>query len=165
MNYTSVIKSNKGFSTTILLFGFSSIIVALLLIFLLFSIYMNEIEAFYDDASVDCFLANRAAIIQLKTEYSKTGYYGEFDAAKCKAHLRDRLGDTFNVINNGDDFLIAENTNRFIKFIEIKDFRLNENDELEYTVHITCRPYFLASYFSDPVFKIISKVNIERINY
>ena len=158
-------KSIKGFSTIIFIIGFSSILAALLILGMFFSIFMNEIEAFYDDATVDCFLANRAAVVQLKTEYSKLGYIGEFDSVKCRSYLRDRLADTFNVINNDDDFLIASNTNRFLKYIEIKDYRLNDSDELEYTVYITARPYFFSVLFNDPVYKIKSKVNIDKIGY
>jgi hypothetical protein len=165
MNFKHIIKSNSGFSTTILIIGFSCILAALLLISLLFSMYMNEIEAFYDDATVDCFLANRAAVVQLKIEYAKLGYVGEFDAGKCKSYLRDRLADTFNVINSGDDFLIATDTNRFVKYIEIKDYKLNESNQVECTIYITARPYFFLSFFKDPVYKIMSKVNIDKVNY
>jgi|GEM_PF-6216210 hypothetical protein len=162
MKLNALIKSKNGFSITIFSVFFGAIAMGMLLLFFFFTLYLSEIEAFYDDAAIDCFLANRSAIVELKCEYVKTGYIGEFDLEACKANLRDYLAVTFNVENRGDDLLIANRGNKFIRTLEIKEYLLNSKNEIDYTLYITARPYFNSVFFDDPVYKIKSKISIDK---
>lgn len=161
-----VFESGKGQSMTVFITALAMMLGSILLIVFLFSMFLEEIEAFYDDATVDCFLASRAAILQLKAEYDKSNYSGDLEADKCKDYFRKHLAVVFNLIDCGDDTLIAKPDNAFIKYADIADYRIVDTPEgplLVSRVDITVRTYFYPAIMPKPVYKIQTTIIVNNL--
>jgi hypothetical protein len=162
----TVLCNNKGFGLPLIISMFSLLMFFTVLpVFFLIPYVMEQMQSFVDEASTDCFLAARSAVIQMESAQKANDIEGEFDQERCKAFFREHLAFTFNLNNDGSNFLAATGSG-YVRSIEITEYSLDVSDPgqpvLTSQVSITTNIPYL-SHLPRPVHKIRNVIKIKYL--